>query len=49
MRSTSTDGATAQSNEVTPKAARPAENIRRSPKTSPIDPPTSMREPRVRR
>src|SRR3954454_3207230 len=47
--STSIDGATAQSSDVTPKPATPSEKTRRSPNTSPSRPPTRISEPSTRR
>ena len=42
-------GASAHSTETTPKPATPSENIRRSPKMSPSEPPTRISEPSVSR
>jgi hypothetical protein len=47
--STSIVGASAHSTEVTPKAATPRANTRRSPKMSPSEPPIRSSEPSVRR
>ena len=46
---TSTEGETAQSAEVAPKARSPATNIRRRPNWSPSEPPTSSSETIVSR
>ena len=43
----STEGATAQSTEVAPKATSPKTNIRRRPNWSPSEPPTSSSETMV--
>ena len=42
-------GAIAQSSDATPKPATPSEKTRRSPYTSPSDPPTRISEPSVSR
>ncbi len=47
--STSMVGAAAHNTEVTPNPMTPAPNTRRSPKTSPSEPPIRSREPSVSR
>ena len=47
--STSMLGAAAHSTEVAPKPATPSEKTRRSPYTSPSDPPMRISEPSVSR
>ena len=47
--SVSTVGATAHRSEATPKALTPSSNTRRSPNTSPSEPPTRISEPSVNR
>ena len=45
--STSIVGASAHSSDATPKPATPSENTRRSPYTSPSEPPTRISDPSV--
>ena len=46
---TSMLGAIAHSSDTTPKPATPIENTRRSPNTSPSEPPTRISEPSASR
>ena len=47
--SASIDGESAQPSDTMPKPATPSAKIRRSPKRSPSEPPTRIREPSVSR
>ncbi len=46
---TSMLGATAHNNDITPKPATPIQNTRRSPNTSPSEPPTRIKDPSASR